>query len=71
MSLSTQLEALAAKLREGAGNVTPATWQWLRPIANEAEELAEEAARVENLEAAFIDGAREAGHGRQALQAAG
>lgn len=65
MSISERLNALAAKLRDGAGNVPPATWQWLRPLANEAEALAQDAARVEDLEAACINGAREVAHGQR------
>lgn len=53
--LSTRLKLLTDDLRDLAGSVPPGVWQRLRPLANEAEELAGLARQSEELEARMID----------------
>lgn len=53
--LSTRLKLLTEDLRDLAGSVPPGAWQRLRPLANEAEELAALARQSEELEARMID----------------
>lgn len=57
--LSARARLLAQDLRDLAGNVTPAVWQRLRPLANEAAEIADLAERSEDFEATVLGAARE------------
>jgi len=67
--LSERMERLAMDLKALAGSTPPATWERLRPLALEAEDLAQETARVEELERAVLQGAAEEATHAQARQA--
>lgn len=53
--LSTRLKLLAGDLRDLAERLTPEQFALVRPLANEAEELAGLARQSEELEARLID----------------
>jgi len=57
--LSKRMERLAMDLKALAGSTPPATWERLRPLAQEAEGLAEDMSRVEAMEQAVLQGAAE------------
>lgn len=53
--LSTRLKLLAEDLRDLAGRLAPEQFARVRPLANEAAELADLARQSEELEARLID----------------